>query len=57
MKTADGIDLITYIETPMRTSVPIKIDAILEARMKAFLRAKRINRWISVKQVDDEPYG
>ena len=48
MKT-NGIELITYIETPRRTSAPIKIDAILEARMKSFLRAKRINRWITAK--------
>lgn len=49
MKTTNGIELITYIETPRRTSAPIKIDAILEARMKAFLRAKRIQRWMAAK--------
>jgi len=49
MKTTNGFELITYIETPRRSSAPIKIDTILEARMKAFLRAKRINRWITAK--------
>jgi len=49
MKTTNEIELITYIETPRRSSVPVKIDAILEARMKAFIRAKRINHWIAAK--------
>ena len=49
MKTTNGIELITYIETPRRSGVPIRIDAILEARMKAFLRAKRVRRWMVSK--------
>jgi hypothetical protein len=49
MKTTNGIELITYIETPRRCNNPVKIDVILEARMKAFLRAKRIKRWMASK--------
>ena len=49
MKTAHEIELITYIETPRRFTEPVKIDVILEARMKAFLRAKRVRRWMSAK--------
>lgn len=49
MKTANKIELITYIETPRRSTNPIKIDVILEARMKAFLRAKRTQRWMALK--------
>lgn len=29
-----------YLETPIRQSTPIKLDEILEARMKAFLQAR-----------------
>jgi hypothetical protein len=44
------IELITYIETPRRTTAePVKIDVILEARMRAFLRAKRVRRWMTSK--------
>ena len=50
MKMTNQIELITYIETPRRTSAePVKIDTILEARMRAFLRAKRVRRWMSAK--------
>jgi len=49
MKTANQIELITYIETPRRRDQPVKIDVILEARMKAFLRARRVRRWMSAK--------
>ena len=49
MKTTNEIELITYIETPRRTTEPVKIDAILEARMRAFLRAKRVRQWMLTK--------
>ncbi|MDB5163134.1 MAG: hypothetical protein JWO54_640 [Candidatus Saccharibacteria bacterium] len=50
MKTTNDIELISYIATPRRTtSEPVKIDAILEARMRAFLRARRVRRWMSAK--------
>lgn len=49
MKTTDEFELITYIETPRRFSGPVKIDVILEARMRAFLRAKRVRRWMLAK--------
>ncbi len=44
MKTATNYELINYIEIPRRTSDPVKIDVILEERMRAFMRAKRIRR-------------
>jgi len=49
MKTSNEIELITYIETPRLITEPVKIDVILEARMKAFLRAKRVRRWMVSK--------
>ena len=49
MKTANQIEFTNYIETPRYQSRPIKIDIILEARMRAFLRAKRVRRWMSSK--------
>ena len=36
------IDWNHYIETPLRTDEPVKIDKILEARMEAFLRARKV---------------
>ena len=41
MKTTQTSDYITYIETPRHCNAPVKIDEILEARMRAFLRARR----------------
>lgn len=46
MKVTNDMELITYIETPRRATEPVRIDAIMEARMKAFLRAKRVRRWM-----------
>ena len=31
-----------YIETPSRKSAPVKLDAIMEQRLRAFLRAKQL---------------
>lgn len=46
MKTAQEHELITYIETPRRhCDVPVKIDKILHARMRAFMRARRVRRF------------
>jgi hypothetical protein len=45
MKTNRELDLINYIETPRRKDVPVKIDEILEARMKEFIRVRRIRRF------------
>jgi hypothetical protein len=42
MKTSLQFDWHHYIETPQRTSAPIKIDKILEARMEAFLKARKV---------------
>jgi len=34
-----------YIETPRHTIAPTKIDTILEQRMRAFMRARRVRRF------------
>lgn len=44
MKTSQEIEFISYIETPRYTEAPVRIDLILEARMKAFLRARQVRR-------------
>lgn len=49
MKTAKEFGPIDYIQIPRRTSEPVKIDVILEERMRAFLRARRIRRFTFVK--------
>lgn len=50
MKTAQTNELITYIEIPRQhCNVPVKIDEILEARMRAFMKARRIRRFTFVK--------
>lgn len=36
---------ITYIETPRQISRPLPIDVLLEQRMKAFMRARRMRRF------------
>lgn len=46
MKTLETND---YIETPRHNGSLIKIDEILEARMRAFLRARRIRRFTFLK--------
>lgn len=45
MKTARKLPTIEYIETPRFHQGPVKIDAILEARMRAFMRARRVKRF------------
>jgi len=45
MKTAQPSEIITYIETPRHCDSPVKIDEILEARMRAFVKARRIRRF------------
>ena len=49
MKTAQLNEIITYIETPRHCDVPVKIDEILEARMRAFVEARYIRRFTLVK--------
>jgi hypothetical protein len=49
MKTKKKAELVAYIETPRRTDAPVKIDEILEARMRAFMRARRVKRFTFVK--------
>jgi hypothetical protein len=34
-----------YIETPRHTVAPVKIDSILQQRMHAFMRARRVRRF------------
>jgi hypothetical protein len=34
-----------YIEIPRRTAIPTKIDLILQQRMHAFMRARRVRRF------------
>lgn len=36
---------ISYIETPRRCTTPVKIDEILEARLKAFVKVRRLRRF------------
>jgi len=49
MKTAKIFEEVMYIETPRQQSGPVKIDQILEARMRAFMRARRVRRFTFVK--------
>ena len=49
MKTAQTNEIINYIETPRHCEVPIKIDEILQTRMRAFIKARRIRRFTLVK--------
>lgn len=52
MKTAQVGEFITYIETPRRhCDMPVKIDEILEARMRAFIKARHIRCFTSEKWV------
>lgn len=41
--------LIDYIETPRQCNSPIKIEEILEARLQAFKRAKRVRKFTFTK--------
>ena len=49
MKTAQTNDSITYIKTPRHCDVPIKIDKILEARIRAFMKTRRNHRFTSAE--------
>jgi hypothetical protein len=44
MRKIPPITYVEYIETPRRCDVPVKIDKILEERMKAFLKARHLKR-------------
>ena len=39
---------VTYIHTPIKVNSPVKIDAILEKRMKEFMLSRRRMRWIEL---------
>lgn len=45
MKHAPHIELYGYIEIPRSKAAPTRIDSILEERMKAFMKARRIRRF------------
>jgi len=49
MKTNQPHELIDYIETPRRNDAPVKIDEILEARMKEFIRVRRTRRFTFIQ--------
>jgi hypothetical protein len=49
MKTMTQFEEPNFIELPRRARGPVKIDAILEARMRAFLRARRVRRFTFTK--------
>lgn len=49
MKTAEEKELISYLEIPRGRSSLTKIDVVLEDRIRAFKRAKRIRRFSLVK--------
>jgi len=38
-----------YLETPRQRSSPTRIDAILEERLKAFIKARHIKRFTFVR--------
>lgn len=38
--------LTNYIQTPRHYSTTVRIDAILEKRMKDFMLSRRRNRWL-----------
>jgi len=44
MKTERINEYVTYIETPRHCDAPVKIDEILEARMRAFLKTRRVRQ-------------
>ena len=45
MKTAQEKEIITCIETPRGTTSPVRLDTVLEERIRAFRRAKQIRRF------------
>jgi len=40
--------VLRYIETPHSTRKPVKIDALLEKRMREFLLARRQKQWLEI---------
>lgn len=51
MKTKQPLEIINYIELPRKRSSLVKIDEVLEERIRAFKRAKQIRRFTFTKQV------
>ncbi len=49
MKTTQSQEPFAYIETPRSRNMPTKIDEILEARMRAFMKARRVRRFTFAK--------
>ena len=52
MKTNQNLEATHYIETPLTRKsrdIPTKIDEILEARMRAFMKARRVRRFTFAK--------
>ena len=45
MKTSQDKEIISYIETPGGFTAPVKLDTVLEERIRAFRRAKQIRRF------------
>ena len=50
MNPHNTIETTAYIQTPRTQTTPVKIDTILEQRMKSFLRARRIRRFTFSKE-------
>jgi|GEM_PF-5362091 len=40
-----------YLETTSRGGAPVKLDRILKRRMKAFLRARRLDSNVDIMQI------
>jgi len=49
MKTAQEKEIITYIQTPRGLTAPVRLDTVLEERIRAFKRAKQIRRFSFLK--------
>lgn len=49
MKSSSPLETELYIETPRSSGQLVKINEILEARMKAFLRARKVRRFTFIK--------
>lgn len=45
MKHSISTELYGYIEIPRTKTAPTRIDSILEERMKAFIKARRVRRF------------
>ena len=40
---------LAYVETPHQCDAPVKIDKILEERMRVFMKARRVRRFTFMK--------